>query len=82
MSIRPTFDTRFAVDLFSRSSHIFVVKNGTPVAALPDVWRFGVTAETGRPGTVTGLDSMLDLQLLSQCGSTHIFLNRSSPEIH
>ena len=34
------------------------------------------------PVSVTGWGRKLDLQLLSQCGSTHDCLSRSFPEIH
>ena len=36
--------------IFSGSSHTSDLKIGTPVATLPGVWRYGVSAGTGRSG--------------------------------
>ena len=36
--------------IFSGSSHTSDLKIGTPVATLPSVWRYRVSAGTGRPG--------------------------------
>ena len=52
--------------IFSGSSHTSDSKIGTPVATLPDAWRYRVRAGTGRPG----VSRKFDPQLLSQCGST------------
>ena len=41
--------TAFA-GIFSGSSHTSDSKIGTPVATLPDAWRYRVSAGTGRPG--------------------------------
>ena len=51
--------------IFSGSSHSSDLKIGTPVATLPGAWR-----SAGCQYTVAGWGRMLDLQLLSQCGST------------
>ena len=45
----PGFESRLHRD-FSGSSHTSDLKIGTPVAALPDVWRCRVSAGTGQPG--------------------------------
>ena len=39
----------FAVDLFSRSSHINDLRTGTPIATLPGAWRYSVSTGTGQP---------------------------------
>ena len=44
----PRFESRDR--LFSGSSHTRDFKIGTPVATLPGVWRYRVSAGTGRPG--------------------------------
>ena len=36
--------------IFPGSSHTSDLKIGTPVATLPDAWRFRVSTGTGRPG--------------------------------
>ena len=36
--------------IFSGSSHTSDLNIGTPVATLPDAWRYMVSAGTGRPG--------------------------------
>ena len=36
--------------IFSGSSHTSDSKIGTPVASLPEAWRYWVSAGTGRPG--------------------------------
>ena len=36
--------------IFSGSSHTSDLNIGTPVATLPDAWRYRVSAGTGRPG--------------------------------
>ena len=36
--------------IFSGSSHTSDLKTGTPVATLPDAWRYRVSAGTGGPG--------------------------------
>ena len=36
--------------IFSGSSHTSDLKIGTPVATLPDAWRYRVSTGTGRPG--------------------------------
>ena len=36
--------------IFSGSSHTSDLKIGTPVATLPDAWRYRASAGTGRPG--------------------------------
>ena len=38
------------VEIFSGSSHTRDLKIGTPVATLPDAWRYRVSTGTGRPG--------------------------------
>ena len=38
---------------FSGSGHTSDLKNSTPVATLPGVWRYKVNAGTGRPGVST-----------------------------
>ena len=45
----PGFESRLRRD-FSGSSHTSDFKIGTPVATLPDAWRYRVSAGTGRPG--------------------------------
>ena len=45
----PDFESRLRRD-FSGSSHTSDLKIGTPVATLPGVWRYRVSAETGWPG--------------------------------
>ena len=45
----PGFESRLRQD-FSGSSHTSDLKTGTPVATLPDAWRYRVIAGTGRPG--------------------------------
>ena len=45
----PGFESRLRQD-FSWSSHTSDLKIGTPAAALPGAWRYGVSAVTGRPG--------------------------------
>ena len=47
----PEFEFRLRRD-FSRSSHTSDLKIATPVAALPDAWRYRVSAGTGRPGVI------------------------------
>ena len=53
----PVFKSRLRRD-FSRLSHTSDLKIGTPVATLPDAWRYRVSAGTGQPSvsqyTVTG----------------------------
>ena len=45
------FDSRLRPWGFVRvESHTSDLKIGTPVAILPDAWRHGVSAGTGRPG--------------------------------
>ena len=80
----PGFDSHLRRGDFSGSSHTSDLKNVTPVATLPDVWRYRVSAGTGWPGVriLSLRDRKFDLQLLSQCGGTHACLNRSVPEIH
>ena len=46
----PGFDSRLRSGDFSGSSHISDLKIGTPVAIRPGVWRYRVSAGTGRPG--------------------------------
>ena len=46
----PGFDSRLRTGDFSGSSHTSDLKIGTPVATLPGVWRYRVSAGTGRPG--------------------------------
>ena len=68
----PGFESRLPRD-FSGSSHTSDSKIGTPVATLPGAWHNRVSAETGRPRcqyTANGGGRKLDLQLLSQCGTT------------
>ena len=36
--------------IFSGSGHTSDLKIGTPVATLPDAWRYRVSTGTGRPG--------------------------------
>ena len=43
------FESRLRRD-YSGSSHTSDLKIGTPVAALPGAWRYGVSTGTGRPG--------------------------------
>ena len=45
----PGFESRLSWN-FLMSSHTSDLKNGTPVATLPGVWRYRVRAETGWPG--------------------------------
>ena len=45
----PEFESCLRQDL-SRSSHTIDLKIGTPVATLPDPWRFRVSAGTSLPG--------------------------------
>ena len=45
----PGFESRLRRD-FSGSSHTSDLKIGTTVATLPGVWRYSVSAGTGRPG--------------------------------
>ena len=45
----PRFESRLRRD-FSGSSHISDLKTGTPLATLPGVWHYGVSAGTGRLG--------------------------------
>ena len=45
----PGFESCLRRD-FSGSSHTSDLKIGTPVATLPGVWRYRVSAGTGRPG--------------------------------
>ena len=45
----PGFESRLRQD-FSGSSHTSDLNIGTPVATLPDAWRYRVSAGTGRPG--------------------------------
>ena len=45
----PGFKSRLRRD-FSGSSHTSDLKIGTPVATLPDAWRYRVNTGTGRPG--------------------------------
>ena len=45
----PGFDSRLRRD-FSGSSRTSDLKNGTPVATLPDAWRYRVSDMTGWPG--------------------------------
>ena len=80
----PRFDSRLRRGDFFGSSHTNDLKIGTPVATLPGAWHYMVSTGTGWPGvsTVTGRGRKLDLQLLSQCDSTHNCLSRSVPEIH
>ena len=47
---------------FSRSSHTSDLKIGSPVATLPDTWRYRVSAGTGWPGvSILGLGEMESL---------------------
>ena len=46
----PGFKSRLRRDFFSGLSHTSDLKIGTPVATLPDAWRYSVSAGTGRPG--------------------------------
>ena len=48
----PGFESRSRWD-FSGPSHTSDLKNGTPVATLPDSWRYRISAGTGRPGVST-----------------------------
>ena len=68
----PGFDSCLCRGGFSGSSHTTDLKIGTPLATLPDAWRYKVSAGTGWPGqyTVTWRGRKFDLQLLYQCGST------------
>ena len=45
----PGFESRLRLD-FSGSSHTSDFKIGTPVATLPGVWHYRLSAGTGRPG--------------------------------
>ena len=45
----PGFESHFQWDFYG-SSHTSDLKIGTPVATLPGVWRYGVSAGTGRTG--------------------------------
>ena len=45
----PEFESRLTLYV-SGSSHTSDLKIGTPVATLPGVWRYRVSAETGWPG--------------------------------
>ena len=45
----PGFESRLRRD-FSGSSHTSDLKMGTPVATLPEAWRYRVSAGTGWPG--------------------------------
>ena len=77
-------DSRLRLD-FSGSSHTSDLKIGTPVATLPDAWRYRVRAGTGLPGvSILWLGEMESLvcSFLSQCGSTQNCQSRSVPEIH
>ena len=47
---RPRFDLRFWRVSLPRSSHTTDLKIGTPVATLPGVWRYRVSAGAGLPG--------------------------------
>ena len=47
----PGFKSRWRRD-FSGSSHTSDLNIGTPVATLPGVWRYWVSAGTGRPASV------------------------------
>ena len=48
----PVFESSLRRGFFfpGRSSHISGFKIGTPGATLPGVWRYSVSAGTGRPG--------------------------------
>ena len=65
------FDSRFLYTDFSGSSHVIVLKIGTPVTTLSGDWRNRVSTGTGWPsvGILMGWDTKFNLQLLSQCGS-------------
>ena len=65
------FDSRFLYRDFSGSSHVIVLKIGTPVTTLSGDWRNRVSTGTGWPsvGILMGWDTKFNLQLLSQCGS-------------
>ena len=65
----PGFESRLRRD-FSGSSHTSDLNIGTPVATLPGAWRYRVSAGTGRTGVSILWLGEMDLQLLSQCGST------------
>ena len=45
----PGFESCLRQD-FSGSSHAIDLKIGTPVASLPGIWHYRVSAGTGRPG--------------------------------
>ena len=46
----PGFDSRLRRGDFSWPSHTSDINIGTPVAALPDAWRYRISIGTGRPG--------------------------------
>ena len=70
---------------FSGSSHTSDLNIGTPVATLPGAWQYRLQSQCWDwldqcQYTVTGWGGKLDLQLLSQWGSTYDCLSRSVPE--
>ena len=70
---------------FSGLSHRCDLEIGTPVATVPGAWHYRVSTGVGWPGVsilCLGEVERVDLQLLSQCGSTYNCLSRSVPEIH
>ena len=79
----PGFDSRSSRD-FSGSSHTTDCNTGNPVAILPGAWRYRVGADwlARCQYTVTGWGRKLDLQLLSQNGSTSNCLSRSVSEVY
>ena len=70
----------------SESSHTDDLKIDTPVANLPGAWRYKVSDWIGWSGVSIlwpgEIESLIDLQLLSQRGSTYTCLWRSVPEIY
>ena len=76
--------SRLRGENFAGSSHASDLKIGTPVAALPGAWRYGVRAGTGRPGVIIlrlgNVESLVSNFYLSVAGRTHC-LRRSVPEI-
>ena len=48
-AVDPGFESRLRHN-FSWSSHTSDLKAGTPVATMPGVWRYRVSAGNGRPG--------------------------------
>ena len=72
--------------IFSGLSHTSDLKIGTPVATLPDAWRYRVITGTGWPGVSIilwlGEAERLICNFYLKCGSTSNCLSRSVPEIH